>query len=125
MKIVELDRNTLGYDIDTSVFADFGDFTQHDSDTVENNREYIKDADVIIFNKAVMNEQMLKDAPNVKLLCITATGYDNIDLDYAKSRGIAVANVKAYSTPAVAQHTFALALYVLEKISYYDEYVKS
>ena len=97
MKIVELDRNTLGYDIDTSVFADFGDYTQHDSDTVENNREYIKDADVVIFNKAVMNEQMLKDAPNVK----------------------------AYSTPAVAQHTFALALYVLEKISYYDDYVKS
>ncbi len=125
MKIVELDRNTLGYDIDTSVFADFGDYTQHDSDTVENNREYIKDADVVIFNKAVMNEQMLKDAPNVKLLCITATGFDNIDLDYAKSRGIAVANVKAYSTPAVAQHTFALALYVLEKISYYDDYVKS
>ena len=125
MKIVELDRNTLGYDIDTSIFADFGDFTQHDSDTVENNREYIKDADVVIFNKAVMNEQMLKDAPNVKLLCITATGFDNIDLDYARSRGIAVANVKAYSTPAVAQHTFALALYVLEKISYYDDYVKS
>ena len=86
MKIVELDRNTLGYDIDTNVFADFGEYEQHDSDTVENNREYIKDADVVIFNKAVMNEQMLKDAPNVKLLCITATGYDNIDLDYARSR---------------------------------------
>jgi glycerate dehydrogenase len=92
---------------------------------LEKNREYIKDADVIIFNKAVMNEEMLKDAKNVKLLCVTATGYDNIDLDYARSRGIGVANVKAYSTPAVAQHTFALALYVLEKISYYDEYVKS
>ncbi len=125
MKIVELDRNTLGYDIDTNVFADFGDYEQHDSDTIEKNREYIKDADVIIFNKAVMNEEMLKDAKNVKLLCVTATGYDNIDLDYARSRGIGVANVKAYSTPAVAQHTFALALYVLEKISYYDEYVKS
>ena len=125
MKIVQLDRNTLGYDIDTSIFADFGEYEQHDSDSVENNRSYIKDADVIIFNKAVMNEEMLKDAKNVKFLSVTATGYDNIDLDYARSRGIGVANVKAYSTPAVAQHTFALALYVLEKISYYDEYVKS
>ncbi len=125
MKIVELDRNTLGYDIDTGIFSDFGEYEQHDSDTVENNKKYIEDADVVIFNKAVMNEQMLKDAKNVRLLCVTATGYDNIDLEYAKSRGIAVANVKAYSTPAVAQHTFALALYVLEKICYYDDYVKS
>ena len=125
MKIVELDRNTLGYDIDTGIFGDFGDFEQHDSDTVENSRKYIEDADIVIFNKTVMNEEMLKDAKNIKLLCITATGFDNIDIDYARSRNIAVANVKAYSTPAVAQHTFALALYVLEKISYYDDYVKS
>lgn len=125
MKIVELDRNTLGYDIDTSVFAKLGEYEQHDSDTLENNKKYIQDADVIIFNKAKMNEEMLKDAPNVKMLAITATGFDNIDLDYCRKRGIAAANVKAYSTPAVAQHTFALALYVMEKISYYDDFVKS
>ncbi len=125
MKVVELDRNTLGYDIDTSVFKDFGEFVEYESDEAANNREHVKDADVVIFNKAVMNEEMLKDAPNVKLLCITATGYDNIDLEYCRKRGIAACNVKAYSTPAVAQHTFALALYVLEKISYYDDFVKS
>lgn len=125
MKIVELDRNTLGYDIDTSVLKNLGEYEQYDSDTLENNKEYIKDADVIIFNKARMNEEMLCDAPNVKMLAITATGFDNIDLEYCKKRGIAAANVKAYSTPAVAQHTFALALYVMEKIAYYDEFVKS
>lgn len=125
MKVVQLDRETLGYDIDTKVFADFGEYECYDSDTIENNREHIKDADVIIFNKSKMNEEMLKDAKNVKMLAITATGFDNIDLDYCKSRGIAAANVKAYSTPAVAQHTIALALYVLEKIAYYDDYVKS
>lgn len=125
MKIVELDRNTLGYDIDTSVFKDFGDFEEYDSDHAADNREHIKDADVVIFNKAVMNEEMLKDAKNVKLLCITATGFDNIDLEYCRKRGIAACNVKAYSTPAVTQHTFTLALYLLEKISYYDDYVKS
>ena len=125
MKIVELDRETLGYDIDTSVLKTIGSFEEHEAADLETTREYIKDADIIIFNKTKMNEELLKDAPNVKLLAITATGFDNIDLKYCKSRGIAAANVKAYSTPAVAQHTFAMALYVLEKISYYDEYVKS
>ena len=125
MKIVELDRETLGYDIDTSVLKTIGDFEEHEAADLETTREYIKDADVIIFNKTRMNEELLKDAPNVKLLAITATGFDNIDLEYCKSRGIAAANVKAYSTPAVAQHTFAMALFVLEKVSYYDEYVKS
>lgn len=61
----------------------------------------------------------------MKLLCVTATGYDNIDLNYTRQKGIAVSNIRDYSTPAVAQHTFAMALYVLEKISYYDNYVKS
>ena len=125
MKIVELDRETLGYDIDTSVLKTIGSFEEHEAADLETTREYIKDADVIIFNKTKMNEELLKDAPNVKLLAITATGFDNIDLEYCKSRGIAAANVKAYSTPAVAQHTFAMALFILEKISYYDEYVKS
>jgi glycerate dehydrogenase len=125
VKIVQLDRNTIGYDIDTRVFAGFGEYEYHDSDTIENNRRYIEDADIVIFNKAVMNEEMLKDAHKVKLLCITATGYDNIDLEYIKKRGIAAANIKGYSTPAVAQHTFAMALYILEKISYYDDFVKS
>ena len=125
MKIVELDRETLGYDIDTSVLKTIGDFEEHEAADLETTREYIKDADVIIFNKTRMNEELLKDAPNVKMLAITATGFDNIDLEYCKSRGIAAANVKAYSTPAVAQHTFAMALFVLENISYYDEYVKS
>ena len=125
MKIVELDRETLGYDIDTSVLKTIGSFEEHEAADLETTRAYIKDADVIIFNKTKMNEELLKDAPNVKLLAITATGFDNIDLEYCKSRGIAAANVKAYSTPAVAQHTFAMALFILEKISYYDEYVKS
>ena len=125
MKIVFLDRNTIGFDIETANFRDFGELEEHDSCGVSDSKKYIKDADVVIFNKTVMNEDMLKDAVNVKLLCVTATGYDNVDLDYCKSRKIAVCNVKGYSTPAVVQHTFALALYVLEKISYYDNYVKS
>ena len=125
MKIVMLDRNSIGLDIDVSFFEELGDFEYHDTADMETSKDYIKDADIVIFNKTKMNEEMLKDAHNVKLLCVTATGFDNIDLEYARSRGIGACNVKDYSTPAVVQHTFALALAVLEKLRYYDDYVKS
>lgn len=124
MKIVYLDRNTLGYDIDIKFLEKFGEVKEYDSCSPELSKEYIKDADCVIFNKTVMNEEMLSGT-SVKLLCITATGFDNIDLNYARANNIAVCNVKGYSTPAVVQHTFALALYVFEKIAYYDNYVKS
>ena len=125
MKIVMLDRNSIGFDIDVEFFARLGDFEYHNTADVATSKEWIKDAEVIIFNKTRMNEEMLADAPNVKLLCVTATGFDNIDLNYARKRGIGACNIKDYSTPAVVQHTFALALSVLEKIRYYDDYVKS
>ena len=113
------------FHFDVSIFEKFGNLEEHNSCAPELSKEYIKDADAVIFNKTVMNKDILETAPNVKLLCVTATGYDNIDLDYARSRNIAVCNVRGYSTPAVVQHTFTLALYVLERISYYDNYVKS
>ena len=125
MKIVMLDRNSIGFDIDVDLFAKLGDFTYHNTADVETSKTLIKDADVVIFNKTKMNEEILAGAPNVKLLCVTATGFDNIDLEYAQKRGIAACTIKDYSTPAVVQHTFALALSVLEKIRYYDDYVKS
>ena len=125
MKIVMLDRNSVGMDMDVSIFERLGEFEAHDVADRESCKKWIQDANVIIFNKSRMDEDMLKDAPGVQLLCVTATGFDNIDLEYAGKRNIAVANVRNYSTPAVAQHTFALALYVLEKIGYYDDYVKS
>ena len=125
MKIVMLDRNSLGMDMDVSIFERLGEFEAHDVADRESCKKWIRDANVVIFNKSRLDEDMLKDAPNVKLLCVTATGFDNIDLEYAKKRNIAVTNVRNYSTPAVAQHTFALAMYILEKIAYYDNYVKS
>ncbi len=125
MKIVMLDRNTLGMDVDVSVFEQLGDFQVYDVLPTHEAKEKIRHAEVIIFNKTVMNEEFLQDAPHVKLLCVTATGTDNIDLAYTMSRGICLSNVRGYSTPAVVQHTFALTLYVMEKLSYYDHYVKS
>lgn len=124
MKIAVLERNSVGTDIDVTCFEDFGEVTYYRNTVAADAAEKVKDVDIIIANKAPMNEETLKDAPNVKLICEFATGFDNIDLEYCKKRRIKVANVKDYSTAAVAQHTFALALYLLEHLPHYDTYVK-
>ena len=124
MNIVVLEQNSIGLDIDLTIYEEFGNVTYY-GNTVHEVAERIKDADIVIANKARLNEESMKDAPNVKLICEFATGYDNVDLEYCKKRGIAGANVVDYSTPAVAQHTFAMALYLLERLPYYDNYVKS
>ena len=126
MKIVVLERNSVGLDIPVDCFEKLGDVTYYPNTvTAQEVAERVKDADVIVGNKAPFNEESLKDAPNVKLICNFATGYDNADIAYCKSRGIKVCNVVDYSTDMVAQHTFALALALGEKLSHYDHYVKS
>ena len=125
MKIVMLERNSVGTDISVDAIGRYGEVTSYANTTGEEAAGRIADADIVIANKTPLNESTLKDAGNVKLICLFATGYDNVDLSYCKSRGIKVANVVNYSTDAVAQHTFALCLYLLEKLRHYDEYVKS
>lgn len=125
MKLVVLERNSVGTDVDVSCFEKFGEVEYYPNTVAENTAQRIKDADIIISNKAPMNESTLKDAPNVKLICLFATGFDCVDLAYCKSRGIKVANVVNYSTAAVVQHTILLALALEEKIFHYDDYVKS
>lgn len=125
MNIVVLERNSVGCDIAVDYSA-LGNVTYYPNTvTVEEVKERIKDADIVVSNKAPMGEESLKDAPNVKLICEFATGFDNVDIVYCRNRGIKVANVVNYSTDMVAQHTFALALALLEKLPHYDEYVKS
>lgn len=125
MKLVVLERNSVGTDVDVSCFERFGEVEYYPNTVAENTAERVKDADIVIVNKAPMNENTLKDAPNVKLICLFATGFDNVDLAYCKSRGIKVANVVNYSTAAVVQHTILLALALEEKLVHYDNYVKS
>ena len=126
MKIVLLERNSAGTDVPVDCFQELGEVTSYPNTvTVEEVAERVGDADVIVCNKAPMREESLKNCPNVKLICELATGYDNCDLEYCKSRGIKVANVVDYSTAMVAQHTFTLALALSQKLPYYDEYVKS
>jgi glycerate dehydrogenase len=125
MKICILDTKSIGLDLDYSIFEKFGEVDQQLLTKPEEVAERIRNCNVIITNKIVLNESNLKDAGELKLICITATGTNNIDLNYAKSRGIAVTNVAGYSTWSVAQHTFAMLFYVMEQLRYYDDYVKS
>ena len=126
MKIVILERDSAGTDVSVDCIGELGQVSVYRNTTsVEEVRERVKDADIIIANKAPLREETLKEAPNVKLICELATGYDNCDLEYCKSRGIRVANVVDYCTGMVAQHTFTLALSLSQKLFYYDDYVKS
>lgn len=126
MKIVILERNSVGTDVSVEGVGAFGDVTIYDNTvTLEEVRERVKDADIVIANKSPLREETLKDAPNVKLICEFATGYDNCDLKYCSHRGIKVANVRDYCTAMVAQHTFTMALALSQKLFHYDTYVKS
>ena len=125
MKIVFLDVKTIGEDIDLSGFDALGEVVKYGFSVPEEVPERLKDADVAVLNKVPMNENTIGEAPNLKLVCVTATGTDNLDKEYLEKRCIAWRNVAGYSTETVAQHTFALLFYLQEKLRYYDDYVKS
>ena len=124
MTIVLLDAKTLGDDLDLSVFKTFGTFISYETTGEEQTLERIIDADIVITNKVVISANMLSETKKLKLICIAATGMNNVDLEAAKFQGIEVKNVAGYSTKSVVQHTFAMALYLLEKMAYYDKVVK-
>lgn len=125
MKLVFLETASLGDDIVLDGFSKFGELELYESSTVEEARQRVKDADVVFSNKLMMNEETLGEAPRVKYVGITATGTNNTDQKYLAERGIAVTNVAGYSTDSVAQHTIAMTLSLLEKLHYFDAYVKS
>lgn len=125
MKIIFLDAKTIGDDIDLTGYEKFGEVVKYGFSTAEEARERTKGADVIVVNKVPVNEETIGEAKNLKLVCVTATGTNNLDKEYLKWRKIAWRNVAGYSTETVAQHTFALLFYLMEKLPYYDGYVKS
>ena len=124
MKIAVLEKNSLGLDVDISFYEEFGEVIYYDNTTADEVAERVKDVEIIIANKAPLNAETLQNAKDLKLICETATGYNNVDLEYCREHGITLTNVMGYSTPIVAQHTFAMALYLLEKLPVYDTYVK-
>ena len=107
-----------------SRFDAFGEVVKYDFSTTEETRERTRDADIIILNKVRVNEESIGEARNLKLVCVTATGTNNLDKEYLAQRGIQWRNVAGYSTESVAQHTFAMLFYLLEHLDYYDNYVK-
>ena len=125
MKISILERDSLGLDVDMSAIDRLGEVTIYPATTAENAIEHIGDADIIIANKLPLNENTLKEAKNLKFVAQTATGTNNVDFTYTNAHGIKVANVPSYSTDSVAQHTFALLLYLVEKMRFFDDYVKN
>lgn len=125
MKIVILDAKTLGDDIDLEIFSQFGDLEIYPTTSPAELYERIEDADIIITNKVVIDRDAINAAKNLKLICEAATGYNNIDVLYAKEKGIAVTNVAGYSTESVVQTTFGMLFYLLMHFRYYDDYVKS
>jgi len=122
MKIVFLDASTLGADIDLSLYKKYGELTVYQSTAQEEFADHVADSDVVIINKLKVGRHNLPACPSVKLICVTATGYDNIDIEYCKEKGIAVCNVVGYSTQNVAQLTVAM---VLSLICHLGEYNRS
>ncbi len=122
MKIVILDRLTLGDDLDISSASQFGELIVYDSTNPYEVSSHIADADVVFVNKVKLNESNLGEAHNLKLICEAATGYDNIDVEYCRKKGIAVCNVPGYSVYSVAQVTVSMVLYLVNHLKEYTGY---
>ena len=127
MKILILDAATFGEDIDISKFNELGEVTVYAKSTKKEALERLEavNPDAVITNKVVIGNHEMQAAPNLKIILEAATGYNNIDIECARTLRIKVANVAGYSTMSVVQHTFALFFYLYEKMRYYDDYVKS
>lgn len=124
MKIVFLDAATMG-NVSFEPFERLGEFVSYQTSTPEEARERVKDADVMMINKVLVNKELIDAAPELKLICVAATGVNNIDVDYAASKGIPVRNVAGYSTDSVAQSTFMHILSLAGGAPYFDTSVKS
>jgi len=122
-KIVLLDALTFG-ETDLSGFDKLGSVEIYQTTTKEQTKERITNANVIVTNKVVITDELMACAKDLKLICVAATGVNNIDLEAAKQRGIEVKNVAGYSTNSVIQHTFSMLFYLLGHSRYYDESVK-
>jgi glycerate dehydrogenase len=112
-------------DVPFEPIARLGEFVTYSSSTPQEARERVKDVDVIIINKILVDKQLIDSAENLKLICISATGTNNIDVEYAASKGIPVRNVAGYSTDSVAQSTFMHILSLIGGAPYFDRSVKS
>ncbi len=125
LNIVFLDASSIGKVEAIEKIAVLGNYKSYDLTSKNQRIERIKGNQVVITNKVIIDKEVMDACPELKLICISATGMNNVDLDYAKQKGIVVKNVAGYSTESVAQMSFTMLLFLLSKISYFDQYVKS
>ena len=124
MKIVFLDASTMG-DVSFAAIEELGELVCYPTSTPEEAIERVRDCEVLIINKVQVTKQLIDAAPSLKLICESATGVNNIDLEYAESKGIPVRNAVGYSTDSVVQATFMHILSIAGEGPYYDDCVKS
>ncbi|MGN0383909.1 MAG: D-2-hydroxyacid dehydrogenase [Eubacterium sp.] len=126
MKIVLTDCKTItNGDIDLDILKEFGEVIKYELTDYNEIADRIADADAVICNKTILNAETMKKASNLKYIGLFATGYNNIDIEYADEHGITVCNAGSYSTDAVAQHTFAMILNHYNNVGLYDAFVKN
>jgi glycerate dehydrogenase len=125
MKIVILDAKTLGVVSNISELNKYGEVLSYETTPPELTVDRIADAEIVITNKVVIDGNVIDRCPQLKLICISATGMNNVDLEAAKKAGIVVKNAAGYSSQSVAQHTFAMIFQLANQLGYYDHYVKS
>ena len=125
MKIVILDSGTLGADINLEPIRALGNVIEHKFSAPDEVAGRLADADVAVLNKVKLNAENLANAKNLKLICVAATGYDNIDIEFCRTNGIAVCNVPGYSTDNVAQLSVAMALSLVTHLDEFRNFVHS
>ncbi len=124
MKIVFLDTETVGKVKGLKELEKLGTLTTYPFTSADERINRISGNEVVITNKVVIDRVVMDACPEMKLVCVAATGMNNVDLDYAAKKSIMVKNVAGYSTESVAQHTFSLLFYLFNRIPYYDHFVK-
>ncbi len=125
MKIKILDKAVIGNDLPFEKLSRFGEVVCYDSSLSLEIEDRVRDADVLIINKVKITEQVIKSAHSLKLICVFATGYDNVDIDAARRASVAVCNVPAYSTESVALFTLSTVLNLATHMKEYERYTSS
>ena len=125
MKIVFLDADTIGQSPALDQIAQLGEFVSYSRTAAEETAGRVADADIVITNKVILDKAVMDAAPRLRLICIIATGVNNVDLEYARERGIEVRNVADYSTESVTQVTFMHIFSLMSHAGYWDGYCKS
>ena len=125
MNLVFLDSKTVGELPNIDRLHDFGQLTVYATTSPDQVAERMQGQEIVITNKVPVRREVLEQAGDLRLICVAATGMNNIDHEYAQERGIVVKNVSGYSTASVAQHTWTLILTLLQRPAHFNRFVYS